>query len=354
MKLAVASFSSGPERADLPEMQDLLEVLEQLAPYAVISELTRVQAKGSSLPVYGIVIGPQDRAVPTLAITAGVHGLERIGSRVIISYLKTLAQLLRWDHVTRDIFKQLRLVVVPIVNPGGMLMRRRSNPNGVDLMRNAPVESDVRSRFLLVAGHRISPKLPWYRGTGEWEPESGALVKFMKQELFEAKASMVLDIHSGFGTVDRLWFPYAKTKGPFPHIAEMTRLKQLLDQTHPNHIYVVEPQSQSYTTHGDLWDYLYDEHIAQHPGKIFLPMALELGSWLWVKKNPRQIFTLVGAFNPLIPHRYQRILRRHVTLLEFLQRATLANEKWAFPSADEKAQGQALAKKLWFSGKTKS
>lgn len=336
--------------AKLPELGQLERVLDRLdSAKAKIEVLTRVKVRSLELPVYGIVLGPQDPTVPTLLVTAGVHGLERIGSRVVISYLETLARLLQWDEMIAETFQRLRLVFVPIVNPGGMMMRRRSNPNGVDLMRNAPIEAEGKSRFPLVSGHRISPILPWYRGKEGWESEGQALCDFARREVLGAKVSLALDIHSGFGTVDRLWFPYAKCHRPFPHISEMMRLKNLLDSTHPNHVYVVEPQSQSYTTNGDLWDFLYDEQRSNAADKVFIPMALELGSWLWVKKNPRQMLTLLGAFNPLIPHRYQRILRRHVTLLEFLQRATIAHKKWAYPSTAEKLLGQEAAKSLWFS-----
>lgn len=341
----VDSFESS---TDLPELIELERVLSGIKPgSARIEVLTRIKVKSHDLPVYGIAFGPEDKNVPTLLITAGVHGLERIGSRVVISHIHTMAQLMQWDEMINETLKRLRIIFVPIVNPGGMLMRRRSNPNGVDLMRNAPVEAEGKSRFPLVGGHRVSPVLPWYRGL-DWEAESKALCDYVRREVFGAKVSLALDIHSGFGTVDRLWFPYAKSHRPFPNIAEMMRLKNLLDQTHPNHVYVVEPQSQSYTTHGDLWDFLYDENRVKEPEKVFIPMALELGSWLWVKKNPRQMLTLLGAFNPLIPHRYQRILRRHVTLLEFLQRATIANKNWAFPTEVEKALGQEAANSLWF------
>ena len=42
---------------------------------------------------------------------------------------------------------------------------------------------------------------------------------------------------------------------------------------------------------------------------------MEMGSWTWVKKNPRQFFSLLGIFNPLIQHRQLRVLRRHLPLL---------------------------------------
>lgn len=61
---------------------------------------------------------------------------------------------------------------------------------------------------------------------------------------------------------------------------------------------------------------------------IFLPMTLEMGSWLWIRKNPRQLFTRHGIFNPIKEHRIRRVLRRHATLLEFLTRAAFGAQRW--------------------------
>ncbi|MEN0060281.1 MAG: zinc carboxypeptidase, partial [Bdellovibrio sp.] len=161
-----------------------------------------------------------------------------------------------------------------------------------------------------------------YRGVegAPMEVESQALVHAVQKELQHSSFVLTLDVHSGFGFQDRLWFPYAKTIRPFPDLPLVYSLKSLLDRTYPNHFYRVEPQAQSYTTHGDIWDYLYDTHLqktqAGESGK-YLPLCLEMGSWLWVKKNPWQIFRAEGPFNPSQGHRQQRILRRHNTLMEF-------------------------------------
>ena len=56
---------------------------------------------------------------------------------------------------------------------------------------------------------------------------------------------------------------------------------------------------------------------------MFLPVTLEMGSWLWVKKNPRQIFSRHGIFNPMIEHRQQRVLRTHIGWLDFITRAVV-------------------------------
>jgi hypothetical protein len=67
---------------------------------------------------------------------------------------------------------------------------------------------------------------------------------------------------------------------------------------------------------------------------VLLPLTLEMGSWLWVKKNPRQMLSLEGMFNPLVEHRQQRVLRRHTVLLDFLMRAACSPAQWRPPAAD--------------------
>ena len=53
-----------------------------------------------------------------------------------------------------------------------------------------------------------------------------------------------------------------------------------------------------------------------------------MGSWLWVKKNPRQLFSRHGMFNPVAEHRLHRVLRRHTSWLDFLMRATCGHQEW--------------------------
>ena len=103
----------------------------------------------------------------------------------------------------------------------------------------------------------------------------------------------------------------------------------------PHHRYVLEPQSRQYLTHGDLWDHLYLRACAR-PG-MFLPLTLEMGSWLWIKKNPRQLFSRHGIFNPVIAHRQQRVLRRHVAWLDFIVRAACSHARWVPTGAAARA-----------------
>lgn len=299
---------------------------------ARLERLATVEARGEKLPVFALTIGTTDRSRPTLGLFGGVHGLEQVGSHAVLAFLESLASQFAWDQDLKRWFEEFRLVSIPVVNPGGMLLGWRSNPRGVDLMRNSPVEAKG-SATPLIGGHRLTPLLPWYRGSAgdAMEVEARALVEFVERELFGARAAIALDVHSGFGSVDRIWYPYARSREPFPGRPSVEALKRLLDSTHPHHVYRLEPQALAYCTHGDLWDHLFDEHAAQtrRPG-AFLPLTLEMGSWMWIRKNPWQLFSAhgLGIFNPIKPHRYSRTMRRHLPLLHFLLRATRNSEAW--------------------------
>jgi murein tripeptide amidase MpaA len=88
-----------------------------------------------------ITLGNSDLRVPAVGYFGGVHGLERIGAEVVISYLHSLVMRLQWDSTLHKQLESVRLVFMPVVNPGGMVLGTRANPQGVDLMRNAPVEA---------------------------------------------------------------------------------------------------------------------------------------------------------------------------------------------------------------------
>jgi Zinc carboxypeptidase len=241
----------------------------------------------------------------------------------------------------------LRLVFMPLVNPGGMSHNTRANPHGVDLMRNAPLDATEPVPWL-IGGQRMSPALPWYRGPAgaAMQTESQALCDLVSAELLARPFSIALDCHSGFGTVDRIWFPFAHTTKPITHLAEVHALSEIFEANHAHHRYVLEPQSHQYLTHGDLWDHLYLKACAE-PDRTFLPLTLEMGSWMWVKKNPRQLFSRQGIFNPLIEHRQQRVLRSHMAWFDFLTRAASSHGRW-LPTGAAREHHHQLALKRWY------
>ena len=335
----------------LPELVELERVLELLSGIAQVTTEAVVPYKNFEFPLYSICIGSSDKSHPTIAYFGGVHGLERIGTDVVVAYLRTLAELLRWDKDLQRRLQTTRLVFMPLVNPVGMYLTRRANGNNIDLMRNSTIVAQGEAPFLL-SGQRLSPHLPWYRGfatqESEMELEARTVINFVKREVFPARCSLALDVHSGFGMMDQLWFPWAYTKTPPPHINEITALKNLLDKSYPYHFYKIEPQALNYTTHGDLWDYLYQEHMKTNSDSVFIPWALEMGSWMWLKKNPLQVFSSLGPFNPMLPHRARRIRRRHITLFEFLFRAIGNPGAWLTLDNQAKLNASEQAKALWY------
>jgi Zinc carboxypeptidase len=335
--------------AHLPELQALEQLIERGGMHLRAREVRRITTPGgASFPVYAIAIGSSDPRHPAVGYFGGVHGLERIGVEVVIAFLQHIVTRLSWDSSLHRLLEQVRLVFMPIVNPGGMWAATRANPRGVDLMRNAPVEAREKVPYLL-GGQRLSPGLPWFRGRlgDPLEAESQALCELVHEELLSRPFSIALDCHSGFGVSDRLWFPYAHTRAPINHLAEIAALKGIFDQAHRHHPYIIEPQSAQYLTHGDLWDHLYQQ-ACEDPARTFLPLTLEMGSWLWIKKNPRQLFSRKGIFNPLIGHRQQRVLRRHLSLLDFLSRAASSHEHWMPPDDAARAHHRATAMADWF------
>lgn len=337
----------------LPEQLELEELMIKGDCWLRSRVIREVDLDAMTLPVSAIEMGSRNPRAPVLGLFGGVHGVERIGSQILLYWLHTLIERLKWDDALHRRLEQVRLVMVPMVNPGGILRRTRCNPNGVDLMRNAPVDADGPAPWL-VGGHRLTRKLPWYRGPrgAPMEPEAQAVVELVRSEIQSAPFSLTLDCHSGFGRMDRLWCCYAKSHRPIPHLAEFYALKKLRESTFPHHHpYLIEPQSVNYTTHGDLWDFLYDESLANNPDRIFLPLTLEMGSWLWVRKNPRQMFDFFGYFNPIIGHRHSRVLRQHIPLLEFLMGITNHWHLWTpGPGKREKLEKEAL--QLWFSNQS--
>ena len=328
-----------------------LDALFSVAGSALVRRLLcDVPLDGERLPVHAYLLGSDRPDVPAVAFVGGIHGLERIGAEVVIAHLRSLVMRLRWDETLHRQLESMRLLFVPLVNPGGLVCGTRANPNGVDLMRNAPVDALERVPYL-IGGQRTSSKLPWYRGAqgAPMQAEADALCRVVRAELLARPFSVAVDCHSGFGLRDRVWFPFAHTTRPIEHLPEIHTLCEMMDETLLHHRYVVEPQSRQYLAHGDLWDHLY---LGAPSGHVFLPLTLEMGSWLWVRKNPRQLLSRQGLFNPTIAHRQQRVLRRHTGWLDFITRAVCSHKRWQ-PLGDAREAQRGLALARWYGGRAR-
>ncbi len=328
---------------EIIQIEQLLTEFPNLARGQVLGYVgSHAGSDGKLFPIYKVAVGSENPEAPVLAFFGGVHGLERIGAQVVISFLSSVLRMQLWDLSLQELLKRIRIVFIPTVNPWGIYNRRRSNANGVDLMRNAPVEGVGEIPWLL-GGQTYSARLPWYRGT-EFQSECKLVMDALHTEVKDSKFAWSMDVHSGFGIQDQIWFPFANTTTPFPDLAEMFRFKTFFESAHPYHFYKIEPQS--YRTHGDLWDYAYSKLRTEN--RFYLPLTLELGSWLWVKKNPLQLLSREGLFHPLKPHRHRRILRRHWTLFDFMLRMTDAYQNWAVLESQQKTQAHAHGLELWY------
>jgi predicted deacylase len=209
----------------LPELLALERLIEDAGPQLDASIACTVAAGSEQYPVHVLKIGSERADAPVVGFFGGVHGLERIGSQVVIAFLQSLLARLRWDQALQRQLEEVRLVFMPLVNPGGMAQASRSNPRGVDLMRNSPVQASENVPFLL-GGQRMTRLLPWFRGAfgAPMEAESRALCKLVEEELLPRSFSLALDCHSGFGLRDRIWFPHAHTSTPIAHLAEVDEI----------------------------------------------------------------------------------------------------------------------------------
>lgn len=323
-------------------IQDFFDHYQKYQDLADVRTHSFIEHKTKRYPLVSVRFG--NPSAPTLLICGGVHGLERIGAQLSVSLLKSFYERLTWDTIAQDFLKSVQLVFVPLINPVGYFEVTRSNGEGVDLMRNAPIDTEGAAPFLL-GGHRYSNRLPWYRG--EKTATETSFVMSVVQDILEKSSTLIsIDIHSGFGFKDQLWFPFAYSEKEFYQLAELAQFFELFEKSHPYHIYTIEPQAKNYKTHGDIWDYCYLNF--KKPDQIYLPLTLEMGSWIWVKKNPLQIFSKTGLFNPIKQHRINRTLRRHRPLFDFLIHSLISHEVWSKFESDRHPQITKTARNKYY------
>lgn len=147
----------------LSDLDDLMRLIDAGGAHVQARVACTVDCGAARFDVPVVTLGSHDLTHPAVAFVGGVHGLERIGSQVVMTLLRTLLERLKWDALLHRQLDTLRMVFMPLVNPGGLWLGTRANPQGVDLMRNAPLEAEEPVPFL-IGGQRLSALLPWYRG----------------------------------------------------------------------------------------------------------------------------------------------------------------------------------------------
>ncbi len=263
---------------------------------------SRRSRDGFRFPIHVLEVGtPAALRRNPAGLVAGVHGLEIIGIRVLLDFLE-FALSPESGALYEDIRRgRLALATVPIANPAGVAMRRRSNAVGVDLMRNSGVEAKDALPFF--GGQRISPLLPYYRGKS-LQSESRALLRFVQDYFWGIKnrVTPVIDIHSGFGGVNHVWWPPAGSRDPSPDDVLYRKVAARLQAAHGYGRYRFVPQHESYTMHGDLWDLVasrfQDDRREGPKASRLLPWTLEIGTWEHLREKPRRLLNKRKIFNP--------------------------------------------------------
>ncbi|NOQ77398.1 MAG: hypothetical protein GQ475_06365 [Methylococcaceae bacterium] len=80
----------------LPELQQIEAIIAQNKHHYLSYEiLNHIPYQNQSFPIYALSLGSKQADAPRIAFVGGVHGLERIGTQVVLTFLQTLLNRLR-------------------------------------------------------------------------------------------------------------------------------------------------------------------------------------------------------------------------------------------------------------------
>lgn len=272
-------------------------------------------------------------------IVSGVHGLETIGVRIHLDMLSRLIDP-KGRHYSPDLMAgKFAIYSIPILNPAGLAHLTRANARGIDLNRNSGVES--RKALPFFGGHKISGALPYFRGHTK-ERETRALFRFLHEDFLRRRkrVHLALDIHSGYGSTNFLWWPYSYSNKPVFQERAFESVATELRKRHK--MYRIEPMALSYQTHGDLWDAAlidFENRVngkKRHPLSLFMPFTLEIGTWHELRKSPTRLFNRETIFNPPRESRKAYLKAHRALLWDFLHLYTRRPERRAFLKANRR------------------
>jgi len=303
---------------ETPEILQLKRLANKFGDILIMEELGEIEHKGYKSSINAFFIGHKPKPeLPTIAFFSCFHGVEWIGSRVLVNFIEHLIREITWDDGIRTLTEKVNICGIPIVNPIGRIESYRSNGNGVDLMRNAPVMAENVLPFL--GGQRISRHIPWYMGRG-LEKENEIILKFLDDYVFPSNFKFTVDIHSSFLRGSRIWIPYASGKKlPQKEAAVFRQVRKTFNGLYKYNPYKYEKQEHIYKTHGDFWDYNFDRHNEGNKGK-YLPLTLEISSWNWSIRNIFRRWSMESLFNPFDRKESNAEYLKHILVFDFLIR----------------------------------
>lgn len=84
------------------EYEDLKAILDAGSRCMAINVAGEVEAAGRVFPVYVATLGSDDPRAPAIGFFAGIHGLERIGTQLLLDYMRVLLCRLEWDALLNE------------------------------------------------------------------------------------------------------------------------------------------------------------------------------------------------------------------------------------------------------------
>ncbi|KAL5211596.1 hypothetical protein ABZP36_022443 [Zizania latifolia] len=141
--------------------------------------ISRIYSIGKSVNGFALLVieisdkPGQKEAEPSFKFIGNVHGDEPVGREVLINLANWLCDNYLKDPLATHIVENMHIHILPTMNPDGFALRRRGNANNVDLNRDFP------DQFFPI-NDEIN-----YR-----QPETRAIMKWVKQEHFTASASL--------------------------------------------------------------------------------------------------------------------------------------------------------------------
>lgn len=106
----------------LPELQALERIIELGGSNLESHVVGKVELPGiGTYPLLTVAMGSKSRDAPAVGYFGGVTDW-RGSAQKFIAYLHNLVMRLQWDSTLHRQLDGLRLVFIPIVNPGGMVL----------------------------------------------------------------------------------------------------------------------------------------------------------------------------------------------------------------------------------------
>ena len=115
------------------------------AAYPHITTLEHVGYSESGRDIMALIISgnpSQLTGKPAIRLTGGIHGNEVMGIELLIRFIEYLTSNYQSDTIVQNIVDNKYICIIPVLNPDGLVRKRRYNDNNIDLNRNFDAAGD--------------------------------------------------------------------------------------------------------------------------------------------------------------------------------------------------------------------